>query len=151
MDEIFLGRETEKEKFIQVLNSLMSSDSESQRYDLPHIFLFYSTGGIGKTTLLKKLEKISKENFRGEFNTIFLDWEKARDRYPGLQVGNDNIEPTTVLEVIARSFARPEWKEHFIRYNIAKETWERGKNKVKNALESQVENELVWELRPLGL
>ncbi len=151
MDEIFLGRETEQQNFIRVLNHLVSPDSESQECDLPHIFLFYGAGGIGKTTLLKKLEAIAKEEFRGQFTTIFLDWEKERDYYPGLQVGNANIEPNTILEVIFQSFTRPDWEKFFIRYNTAKKIWKRAKQKIKNALESEVENELIAQLRPLGV
>ena len=116
MTEIFLGREQEEREFTKVLKSLVSPDSNSRDDGSPYIFLYYGTGGIGKTTLLKKLKNISTSEFPGQFNTIFLDWEEKRDRDSNLQVGNDNIQPTTVLEVIYQSFAEIGWGNNFSGY-----------------------------------
>lgn len=152
MAEIFLGREQEKEKFTKVLSSLISLDSNSGDNVSPYIFLFYGTGGIGKTTLLRKLEFISIKSpeFQGKVNTIFLDWEEKRDRDSNLQVGKGNIEATTVLEAIYQSFVEKGWEKHFSNYQNKKKSWDRAKNKVTTALESRVEDEKVQEFRPLG-
>ncbi|MGD1910324.1 MAG: HEAT repeat domain-containing protein [Rivularia sp. (in: cyanobacteria)] len=150
MTEIFLGREQEEREFTKVLKSLVSPDSNSRDDGSPYIFLYYGTGGIGKTTLLKKLKNISTSEFPGQFNTIFLDWEEKRDRDSNLQVGNDNIQPTTVLEVIYQSFAEIGWGNNFSGYRNIKDSWEEAKKKITKELESKIEDEKVQELRPLG-
>ncbi|MDJ0734755.1 MAG: HEAT repeat domain-containing protein [Nostocaceae cyanobacterium] len=150
MNPTFLGRTQEQKKFTEVLNYLVNLESDSQKYKKPYIFLFYGTGGIGKTTLLQKLKNITTEKYQEKFNTIFLDWEQKRDSFPGLQIGHDYIQPATVLEVIYQSFVEQSWENYFSKYCNTKNFWQEAKAKIKKALESELEDEKVQELRTLG-
>ncbi|MBV6622873.1 MAG: HEAT repeat domain-containing protein [Rivularia sp. (in: Bacteria)] len=145
MSEIFLGRTKEIDKFTQAIDSLTISEVSSQ----PYIFLYYGNSGIGKTTLLKKLNAVAEDRLKGNLNTIFLDWDKELYRISNLQA-RYNIQPTTVLEVIYNSFYRADKANYFDNYVATKNSWEEAKQKINQALESQLENEAIQELIPLG-
>jgi signal recognition particle GTPase len=83
--EIFLARTEEQEKFKQVLRSHYKSlmqilqtpvfaRSQPSENHLPFVMLFYGEGGMGKTRLIRRLQKITEEEstFADKFNTLFV-------------------------------------------------------------------------------
>ncbi|MEO1429477.1 MAG: ATP-binding protein [Cyanobacteria bacterium J06633_8] len=112
MSEIFLGRTQEIEKFTQAIDSLTIPEVSYQ----PYIFLYYGNSGIGKTTLLKKLKEVAEDRLKGNLNTIFLDWEKESYRIYDAQ-SREEIQPTTLLEVIYQSFCRA-GKENYVEVSM---------------------------------
>ncbi|NEO48579.1 MAG: AAA family ATPase [Moorea sp. SIO4A3] len=137
MNEIFLGRDQQQERFRGVLNSLVAPASTFQ--ELPKIFLLHGFGGMGKTTLLQRLYNISREGeFRNWFNTLWIDWEKEREHYIGLQVDHDAIEPATMLEAIYHKFVKQEeWKDYFQEYSETQSILKVTIEKIKQAEEEQ--------------
>ncbi|NEP23420.1 HEAT repeat domain-containing protein [Moorena sp. SIO3I6] len=137
MNEIFLGRDQQQERFRDVLESLRDSASTSQEH--PKIFLLHGFGGMGKTTLLQRLYNISREGeFRNWFNTLWMDWEKEREHYIGLQVDHDAIEPATMLEAIYHKFVKQEeWKDYFQEYSETQSILKVTIEKIKQAEEEQ--------------
>ena len=137
MNELFLGRAEEQQRFQEVLESLIDPASTPQK--LPTIFLIHGSGGMGKTTLLQRLYAMSQEKrFQDRFNTLRLDWEEEREHYLGLQVERDLIQPTTVLEVIYQKFVKQEeWKNYFQGYSRTQSLWQTARAKIKQAEEEQ--------------
>ncbi|MGK7900241.1 MAG: tetratricopeptide repeat protein [Hormoscilla sp.] len=134
---VFLGRLQEQEKLAGVLESL---EPQQGGDNLPHIFLFSGVGGMGKTQLLRRLQQnSSKHPFEGKFQTLFLDWEVERDRYIGLQVGHDNIQPHTTLEVIYQRLVGEGSNEDFQEYRQQQDLWNEAKRKIEEALQPKPE------------
>ena len=99
MSILCIGRNKEKQEFRDVLDKLSSSDSNESNSNDRRIFLFDGYGGIGKTTLLKKLQEITtEEKYAGQINSIFIDWQEERNRDIRLRLGTENIQPTTKFE-----------------------------------------------------
>ncbi|MDY6784353.1 MAG: HEAT repeat domain-containing protein [Cyanobacteriota bacterium] len=147
MSEVFLGRTEEQEKFTEILRRIL--DTEDSKY---YIFLLQGTGGIGKTSLLRKLREIVEEKFPNQFNTLFLDWEDRRNQNDALKVGHDRIEPTTVLEEIYKYFCEQGWQEYLSDYLKNRRFWEAAENRIVEALEEpNLEDSIVQELHPLGV
>ncbi|AFY53577.1 HEAT repeat-containing protein [Rivularia sp. PCC 7116] len=145
MSEACLGRTQEINKFTQAIDALTNPEVSSQ----PYIFLYYGNLGIGKTTLLKKLEEVAKDKLEGNLNTIFIDWQKEYYRIYDAQSW-DEIQPTNVLEVIYKSFYQAGKANYFDNYVATTNYWEEAKKKINQALESELENEAIQELIPLG-
>ncbi len=137
MNEIFLGRDEQQQRFRDVLNSLLAPASTSQ--ELPKIFLLHGFGGMGKTTLLQRLYNISREGeFQNYFNTLWMDWEKEREHYIGLQVDHNAIQPVTILEAISQKFLQQEeWKDYFQEYSETHSLLKTAIEKIKQAEEEQ--------------
>ena len=137
MNDIFLGRNEEQQRFQNLLESLIYPASVSQK--LPKIFLLHGFGGMGKTTLLKRLYKMIREGgFQNYFNTLFLDWEEEREYNIGLQVEHDNIQPATVLEVLYQKFVeREEWQDYFQKYSRTQTILQTARTEIKRAEEEQ--------------
>ncbi|NEO03516.1 MAG: HEAT repeat domain-containing protein, partial [Moorea sp. SIO3I7] len=93
----------------------------------------------GKTTLLQRLYNISREGeFRNWFNTLWIDWEKEREHYIGLQVDHDAIDPATMLEAIYHKFVKQEeWKDYFQEYSETQSILKVTIEKIKQAEEEQ--------------
>lgn len=122
---IFIGRNQEQEQFRQILRQY--DQSKMQRWlptfsklfqththlpQKPSILLLYGEGGMGKTTLRRRLELIAtqspfseKEHQKNLFQILSLDWEDHKTE-PELSVGHDQIQPEAVLEVLHRAIAR---------------------------------------------
>ena len=137
MNEIFLGRDEQQQRFRDVLNSLVDPASTSQK--LPKIFLLHGFGGMGKTTLLQRLYNISREGeFQNCFNTLWMDWEKEREHYIGLKVDHDVIQPVTILEAIYQKLLKQEeWKGYFEEYSYNQSLLKTAIEKIKQAEEEQ--------------
>ena len=110
----FIGRKDEQDRFREALRDLLASDDDAAA---PYIFLLYGDGGIGKTTLARRYEKILQEEveFEGEFSYFWLDWEAERDRDPRLQV-HEQVTAETLYDVIHRAAIRVERGWQFKEY-----------------------------------
>ena len=101
-NEIYIKRTSEENLFKKQLNDLNSCAQGNEPFG--KIFLIYGHGGMGKTTLLKKLEEMSKdEPFTNKFTTLHLDWEDELSNlmYP---IKHDSLQPETILELIYQKF-----------------------------------------------
>ncbi len=106
-NRLFLARTEEQNKFRQVLQSFKVSWQEKHLptfskpfrkepcdgVNSPHIFLLYGEGGMGKSSLSRRLEEISQGEFAKDWQAVRIDWEEERDKYLELQVGADQINP----------------------------------------------------------
>ena len=72
---------------------------------LPFVFLLYGEGGMGKSTLAKRLRRITttEVEFKGRFETLWLDWE-ARKQLDLKLVARETVSPETVFEHIYAIF-----------------------------------------------
>ncbi len=162
---IFLGRTEEQEQFRQVLRSLQKNwlqkfsqllltpipPPKRANNGIPFVFLFYNEGGMGKTTLVQRLQEISETPpFDGKFNTLFLDWENKRKHYRDLQVGHDNIQPETVLRVVYDEFKNRTWHDYFNEYQKVVKTLKETEANIDQKLKSEPDNEAYAQLRELG-
>ncbi|MEP7200649.1 MAG: hypothetical protein ABI874_12585, partial [Chloroflexota bacterium] len=150
MPHTFLARTQEQNAFRQALRLLLPpahSDATT-----PFVFLFYGEGGMGKTTLLKRLAEIARDEqpFEGEFNQLFLDWERKRDGYRGLQLGHDAVHPETVFAVLYDEFVAQKWGAHFKTYQDAVGGLKSANAKIEKALQAKPESELYQLLRKWG-
>ena len=116
-NRLFLARTEEQNKFRQVLQSFQVSWTEkhlptfskpfrkepSDGVNSPHIFLLYGEGGMGKSSLSRRLEEITQAEFAKAWQAVRIDWEEERDKYLDLQVGADQIKPETVLAVLQKN------------------------------------------------
>lgn len=145
---VFLGRLQEQESLKRVLETL---EPQQAGDNLPHIFLFSGVGGMGKTELLRRLQQKSTEDpFEGKFQTLFWDWEVERDRYIGLQVGRDNIQPHTTLEVIYQRLVGEGNNADFQEYRQQQDLWNEAKQKIEEALQPKPELLAVSEVELHG-
>jgi tetratricopeptide (TPR) repeat protein len=131
-NSIFLGRTQEQEQFRTVLRSLQPSwfdrnlptflgpfrQKPTSDRQLPFVLLFYGEGGMGKTTLMRRLRQIleTEKGVKGAFNTLFLDWEEQQKQRLDLSVGHDHIRPETVLEVLHKALVDAGWERWFESY-----------------------------------
>src|SRR5689334_19148551 len=91
-NELFLGRSDEQVRFQMLLEDILNTSHRGalSRYslDTPEwspIVLLYGEGGMGKTTLCKRLRDIATgfppdQRFRSKFHMLWVDWEVRRDR-----------------------------------------------------------------------
>ena len=155
--EIFLARTGEQEKFRQVLRTHQKNLRQNLfnrllpkavRKDLPFILLFYGEGGMGKTRLLQRLQEIAEkeQSFKGNFNSLLVDWEDKQSHYLGLQVGRDKIQPETVLRVLHEALdTKKGWGSYFNEYHKLREGWQDIKKKVDRQLKKPEINPKVRE------
>lgn len=148
---IFIEREEQQESFKQVLDSLLNSQSLDNS---PQILLPYGHQGMGKSAFINRLRQIvSEKSLKDKVNNLLLDWAYEYERYPELRVGHDNIESTTVLEVIYQKFVFEGWGNYFENYRKTKELCQNANNKIATALNSFAvkDAEFIDNLRPLGV
>jgi len=124
--EFFLARTEEQRRFRELLRSqvglsrrrkllnkigLMRDDREPDPHpDSPWIFLFHGEGGMGKSTLIRRLQAIAegklRDNHPGDrawgdrFTILKIDWENERRNRPSLQGQRDQIAESAVLDVL---------------------------------------------------
>lgn len=154
MADFFLGRGVEQKKFREMGRSLVGSwwsrtfptvTKTWQRVrgdrppNSPQICLFYGEGGMGKTTLSRRLQRIAETEkpLAGRVLTVRLDWEAERDRDQGLQVGHDSVEPETVLAVLCRVLAEKTEKGCFKGFWETQKQLRTAEEKVDKALKQQ--------------
>ncbi len=150
MPPIFLARNEEQKTFKQILDSLLppaQTDAES-----PSIFLLYGEGGMGKTTLLKRLREIAAEwqPYEGNFNLVFIDWEVERGIVRDLQIGHDNIRPETVIAILHDQLLKVLRGVKFAEYDRINETLKEADAAIDRELKSKPESELYSQLRKWG-
>ena len=126
MGRIFLARKQEQEKFRQVLDTYYKTlwqhlntplFNRPQEKDHTYVMLFHGAGGMGKSSLLRQLQKLVEEKpYEGKFNVLWLDWEKQKDSSLELQVGHDNIKPETVLATLHQVLDNQGWGNFFKEY-----------------------------------
>jgi len=112
---LFLGRVEEQKQFRAALKEVLGSPSDE---DLPYILLLFGDGGMGKTTLAKRLRDIAQleQPFESSFQILWADWEDERRRYPSLQAGREYIAPETVFEIIHAKAIDQKWGGYFGTY-----------------------------------
>lgn len=148
---VFIEREEQQESFKQILHSLLNSQPQD---NCPQIFLPYGHQGMGKSAFLNRLRQIvSEKPFANKVNNLFLDWAYEYERYPELRIGHDNIESTTVLEVIYQKFVFEGWENHFENYRQTKDLCQNANRKIAAALKSYTlkDADFIDNLRPLGV
>lgn len=98
-DKLFVGRVEEQKQFCGALTDWVHLPAKES---LPYVCLIYGEGGMGKTLLARRFQDIAQDEapFVGEFQALWIDWEDERKKYPGLQVGRDQINVETVFKVI---------------------------------------------------
>jgi Cdc6-like AAA superfamily ATPase len=165
--KIFLARTEEQDRFRRNLRSLLPSPIEKylpflsgflpqspQSQDgtsSPYLLLFYGEGGMGKTTLTRRLCELleQEKEFAGKVDHFFLDWEEERYRTIALQVGHENIEPETLFAILHRNFGKKGWKRDFTDYEKTLETLKEAEKKVENKLNQPADSRLPEKLRKL--
>ncbi len=73
--QLFLGRALEQREFRAALHEILTERDEDA---LPYVALLYGDGGIGKTTLSKRLRDIAllEPPFEGAFQCLWIDLEE---------------------------------------------------------------------------
>ena len=166
--DIFLARTEEQRQFRRSLSALTATKSTWTQRQLPtfakllprseppepesRLLLFYGPGGMGKTTLTKRLHALAQDDaaFQGQVNTLFLDWEQEQKLTVDLQVGHDNIAPDTVLRVLHRSLVKAAWGNCFGEYDQARKELAAAEDKINSAMQGQPENTLPEQVSRLG-
>ncbi len=147
----FLGRTQEQDQFRRVLEQYVPL-SWAQRQlptlsrpftkvrslpEHPYIFLVYGPGGMGKTTLTKRLTWLADKEFKHQFQTVFLDWEREQGLEPRLREGYDNIQPETILDILHKQLEKQLSNYTGKTYSTAREKLREVESKVEKALQSQ--------------
>ncbi|TVP68868.1 MAG: tetratricopeptide repeat protein, partial [Leptolyngbya sp. LCM1.Bin17] len=162
--DIFLARTEEQQQFRRMLAASLPGGfrkhfptfakliPQQDKHARASIMLFYGIGGMGKTRLMRRLEEIATKEkaFKGNANTLFLDWEAEQKLTLELQVGHDCIEPETVLSVLHQALVKKDWGQCFAEFEQAKKALRTAESKVGDALRQQPENDLSERLSRLG-
>ncbi len=124
--DFFLARTEEQRRFRELLRSQVESPWRQnfptlarwlpdRREPDPHpnspwIFLFHGEGGMGKSTLIRRLMAIAEGKLRDKnpgdrawvdrFTILKIDWETERTNRPSLQGPRDQIAARAVLDVV---------------------------------------------------
>ncbi|HEY9661357.1 MAG TPA: hypothetical protein V6C65_23120, partial [Allocoleopsis sp.] len=164
--DIFLGRTQEQEQFRSVLRSLQPGwieryfptfskpfqQNPSNDRPIPFVLLFYGEGGMGKTTLMRRLRQIveTEKELKGSFNVLFLDWEEQQKRRLDLTVGHDYIQPETVLAVLHKALVDAGWGKGFESYRKLVDDLKQIEAKVEREVRAQPNPDLPKEVTSLG-
>jgi hypothetical protein len=94
MAELFVGRTTEQDEFRRVLDHVRIGGRQFRHApdspDEAHVVLVHGLGGIGKSTLLKRVREIAGEWRRGgSVVADIVDCEDEQRRYPSEYSGPD--------------------------------------------------------------
>ena len=118
-NRLFLGRVREQREFRTLLREVLAERNPEAQ---PYVVLLYGDGGIGKTTLTKRLLDIAhyEQPFDGEFENLRIDWEEERKRHADLAVGRERIDPVTVFDGLHQAAIRCQWGRHFAAYAKAR-------------------------------
>ena len=157
----FLGRTEEQERFREALRVVQQDRKLITRVidwateakpPLPFVFLLHGEGGMGKTYLSKRLRDIAENEppFKGNFTTLWLDWEKRRDLDYALKAP-DAINPEKIFEHIYSVFRDESFGKYFLEYEEAVKTRFEAEEKISKALDETSERlEKYKILRDLG-
>ena len=173
VEDIFLARTEEQHQFRRMLRAMLPKGLQklfptfskpfskissklkpgSEEDARAAILLFYGAGGMGKTSLVRRLRKLVTEEreFNGQVNSLFLDWEDEQKLTLDLQVGHDFIEPETVLNVLHRTLVKAGWGSDLKEYEKTLQALRSMESKVEDALKSsQTTNDLPDKVSKLG-
>jgi hypothetical protein len=166
--DIFLARTEEQRQFRRSLSALTANQPTWAQRRLPtfskflpqpeppepepRFLLFHGPGGMGRTTLTKRLYALAQNDaaFQGKVNTLFLDWEQEQKLTVGLQVGHDNITPETILKVLHKALVKAGWGKCFSEYETALKDLAAAEAKVNSAMQGQPDNTLPDQVSRLG-
>ena len=146
---LFLGRVEEQKQFRAALNEVLYPPPDE---NLPYIFLLYGDGGMGKTTLAKRLRDIALNEppFEGAFQILWIDWEDERRRTARLQVGREHISPEVVFDILHEKAVQANWGNDFGAYQKAVKTRGIAEKKAAEALSPSGERDDLAALRGAG-
>ena len=147
--KLFLGRVEEQKQFRNALREVLAAPTNEE---LPYIFLLYGDGGMGKTTLARRLYDIAQteQPFESEFEVLWVDWEDERRRSPRLQVGREYVRPEDVFDILCQRAIQKGWQREFEAYQKAVKMRAEADKKVAAALEPSGERDEFTELRQAG-
>ena len=174
--ELFLGRLEEQESFQRVLRGLLGNWLERNLPTLsqpfrprspaptqPFVFLFHGEGGMGKTTLAKRLHRIARGEvvpladgrtsdraFRGRFQTLFLDWQAEKNINLDLQVGHDAIAPLNVLAIAHKHFVAAGRGDAFEGYCRQRDRLAEARKKFERDLKAEPDRTLLDKATTMG-
>ncbi|MEM7796207.1 MAG: hypothetical protein AAF579_17360, partial [Cyanobacteria bacterium P01_C01_bin.118] len=167
VEDIFLARTEEQQQFRRMLQAILPKGvqkhfptfskpfarlkSGSEDEARAAILLFYGAGGMGKTSLVKQLRKLTATEFKGQVNTLFLDWEDEQKLTLNLQVGHDFIEPEAMLNVLHRTLVKAGWGNDLKDYEKTIQALRATESKVEDAMKaSQATSDLSAKVSKLG-
>jgi len=113
--ELFLGRVDEQQRFRTLLNTLLKPRRwasflrrSASPPDWSYIVLIHGVGGIGKSTLSRRLRDMTNglppdQRYHGKFKALWLDWELGRERDPRLAV-RETVAFETILDYLYTMF-----------------------------------------------
>ena len=167
VEDIFLARTEEQQQFRRMLQGKLPTGLKkhfptfskpfaklkpaAEEDDRAAILLFYGAGGMGKTSLVRRLRKLVSEDFKDQVNTLFLDWEDEQKLTLDLRVGHDFIEPETMLNVLHRTLVKAGWGNDLRDYEKTIQALRATESKVEDAMKaSQATSDLSDKVSKLG-
>ncbi|MEO1402067.1 MAG: hypothetical protein AAFV72_12585 [Cyanobacteria bacterium J06635_1] len=164
----FLGRTEEQAQFRRVLDEYKTnwaqknlptftnaltkwSGKAKTAPEKPYIFLFYGAGGMGKTTLTRRLASLIDTEYAHQFQHFLLDWEDKQKLNIALQVGHDHIESDKILDVLHDALTKAGWGKYFDDYGKQRKQLSDIEAKVDKALSGQPsDNAMLNEVAKRG-
>ncbi|HEY0072481.1 MAG TPA: tetratricopeptide repeat protein [Abditibacteriaceae bacterium] len=149
-NDIFLGRAEEQDRFRDALRAVKAETTTTERIkgafldkeqaENPFIFLLHGEGGMGKSTLARRLRDIAQgeDDFKNHFRVLWLDWETQKHLDERL-VARDAVSPETVFEHIYTLFSKNDFGNHFDAYEKAKKKRSEVESKVAQAVSREAE------------
>jgi len=149
--ELFLGRADEQQRFRALLNTLLKPRGwasflrrSASPPDWSYIVLIHRVGGIGKSTLSRRLRATTNglppdQRYHGKFKELWLDWELGRERDPRLAV-RETVAFETILDYLYTIFRDASFGSEFDPFEA-----ERAR---RTEIESRVEQALSAPPRP---
>src|SRR5690349_8235437 len=113
--ELFLGRVDEQQRFRSLLDTMLGPrrwysflSRSAPPPEWSYIVLTYGVGGIGKSTLSRRLRDIANglppdQRYHRKFKVLWLDWELGRERDPRLAV-RETVAFETILDYLYTLF-----------------------------------------------
>ncbi|MEM9400718.1 MAG: tetratricopeptide repeat protein, partial [Verrucomicrobiota bacterium] len=95
---LFVGREQEQRRFREIIKQITES---RQKPKLPNVILVWGQGGIGKSSVCRKLRDISEQEFPS-VNCLFMDWEDYTRIVPGLSENREAMSGERMLRIFSR-------------------------------------------------
>jgi tetratricopeptide (TPR) repeat protein len=129
----FFGRSEEQKQFRMALSEMLSIPPDEI---LPSVVLLYGDGGMGKTTLARRLYDIAQGEYHNQFQILWMDWEDERRRSARLQVGRDYIGAEDIFDALYALAVRQGWGTKFTQYQEALKAHVETEQKVAEAIES---------------
>lgn len=144
-DQLFLARVEEQDRFRETLRQVMRGSnfleevvdlfSPPKPEQLPFVFLLYGEGGMGKSSLARRLRDIAlnEAEFKGHFESVWLDWE-ARKSLDFKLGARDLVSPETIYEHIQTVFHEAGFDAEFQHYRQVVKTRAEAEKKAEQAL-----------------